>query len=137
MATVSITATNVIATPGRIAGAKVAAVAITAGQVLYQLANTTVGLADANGASPANSVIGIAVNGGGAGQSIQYVATDDSFTFGGTSTAGKTFWLGSTAGSIVDDIADLTSGCKVISLGNTLTTTTMRLAPVVGADIPA
>ena len=138
MATVSITATSVLkGSNAQFSGPLVAAAAITAGQVIYRLAAGTVGLADANGTTPANSVLGIALNGAAAGQPVLYVATDSAFTFGGTSTAGKTLYLSATAGAIVDDIADLTSGCTVIALGGTTSTTVMNLDPVVGGVVPA
>jgi len=138
MATVSITATSVFkSTNAQFQGPLLAAAAITAGQVLYRLAAGTLGLADANGTSPANTVIGIALNGAAVGQPVLYVATDSAFTFGGTSTAGKTFYLSATAGGIVDDIADVTAGCTVISLGGTTSTTVMNLDPVVGGVVPA
>ena len=69
----------------------IAAVTIVAGEVVYILAAGTVGLADADAASPAYTARGIALNGGVAGQPIRVQRT-------GTPTMGATFAAGVVSG---------------------------------------
>jgi len=69
MADITITATNVKRGPGAVIVHGILAATVTAGQVLYRLADGTFGLADANGASTLiKTPYGIALNGGAAGQ---------------------------------------------------------------------
>lgn len=134
MADISITAANVLQTPGAPLSQGVAAVGvtITQGQVVYQLANGTYGLADSNGTSPANSVAGIAVNAASPGQTFQFVPKDATFTFGGTSTAGLAIYLSNTPGGITSTYSELASGSTVICVGGVLTGgATMNLNPQV------
>lgn len=121
-----------------------ASVAITAGQALYILANGTLGLADANGTSPANSFAGFARNNApAAGQPIDCVGLDTTYTFGVATgvNAGDDIWLSPTPGAITKTRADLVTGCTVIHLGIALGATgatnvqTMNLKPCVGGIV--
>lgn len=132
MSDVSITAASVLKSSNGIIQSGIAAATITQGQVLYQLANQTFGLADSNGVSPANSVAGIALNAASAGQPIDYVATDTAFTTGGTFTSGAAVYLSDTPGGITATYADIASGSTVIILGVVNTDGTLNLRPVVG-----
>ncbi len=135
MADLSITAANVLATstaPLQYLPAA-AGVTITQGQALYKLANNTLGLADSNGVSPANTFEGISLSAGSPGQPVIYVRADATFTFGATSTSGLVLYLSNTAGGITATYSDLASGSTIITLGTVLTGgTTMNLSALVG-----
>ena len=135
MADKSITAANVLATSTQYV-IKTAAVAITRGQYIYLLANGTVGLADSNAASPANSVEGVALVDCGAGQPCCYVQSDTIFTPGFSDTAGNPVYLSNTAGACTTAAADVASGSTNIVLGGMLTSTTMKFAPQVYGTKP-
>lgn len=137
MANISITAAEVFKGSASVIQRLNAAAAttITAGSVLYLTALGTLGLADSNGVSPANSVIGIALNGGGAGQPIDYVAIDVALTLGASAalTSGAVLYLSNTAGAITATYADVASGSTVICLGVVNTATaTINFNPTVG-----
>lgn len=137
MADLSVTAANVLASAS--AGTisyKTAAVAITRGQYIYLLAAGTVGLADANATTPANSIEGCALADCAAGQKCLYVQSDTGFTPGFSATAGDDVWLSQTAGACTKTKADLTSGATVIWLGSMTSSTVMKFAPVSGGVIP-
>lgn len=142
MAVISVTPAAVFATSGAQPTRGVAAVAITAGQALYVLATVgTLGLADANGTTPANSFAGIALNNADIGQPVDYIGTDATFSFGGTVNAGDDIWLSPTPGGITKTRADLITGCTVIHLGCALgatgatNVTTMNLKQTVGGVV--
>lgn len=136
MADKSITAANVLQSSSGQVTTAVAAVAVTRGQFIYKLTNGTVGLADANGASPANTIEGCALADVAAGQTLLYCKTDTSFTPGFTGTAGDRVYLSGTAGGCTTASADLASGMTVIVLGIMLTSSTMIFTPVTGGAIP-
>lgn len=123
--------------------AGVASVAITAGQALYVISGSSLGLADANGVSPANSFAGFARNSGAVGQPIDCVGLDTSYTFGVATgvNSGDDIWLSPTPGGITKTRADLVTGCTVIHLGCALGATgatnvqTMNLKPCVGGIV--
>lgn len=129
MADISITAANVIAGSNARRVYKTAAATITAGQVVYQLAAGTVGLADANGTTPAFNVLGIAENGGGTGQRISVLTEDDDLTIGATVAIGDVLILSATAGGIAA-VADAASGHYVTFLGVAKSTTKINFKPV-------
>lgn len=137
MADISITPANVLKSTSAQQMSGIAGTTITAGQALYLDANNQLQLADADGASPANTIAGIALNGGALGQPINYVGTDPSFTFGGTVLAGDAIYLSDTPGGVTKTFADLEAGDKVIILGVAVTTTTINLSPIVGGTIAA
>lgn len=109
MADISITAASVIPGSNARRVSKIAASTITAGQLVYQLAAGTVAPADANGASPLFTILGIAENGGGAGQRISVITEDDDLTIGATVAIGDVLIASATAGGIAP-VADLTTG---------------------------
>ena len=129
MADLSITAANVLQTSGTSVSSGVAATAITRGQYVYILANSTIGLADANAATPANSCAGCSLVDVSAGQTCFYVANDATFTPGFSASAGDTIWLASdNAGACTKTYADVASGSTIIVLGGMLTSTSMKLS---------
>ncbi len=136
MAVLSITAANVLksANATLTTGTVAAATTITQGQALYQLANGTIGLADANATvTGSNAFIGFALNAASPGQPISFIGLDTGYTPGATLTAGGVVWLDSTTpGAVTQTYSDVASGSTVITLGIALTTTTMNLLPVVG-----
>lgn len=144
MAALTIDTTLVLMSTGGTPFTGIAAVAITAGQALYILANGTLGLADANGVSPANSFAGFARNNApAAGQPVDCTGLDPAYTFGVATgvNAGDDIWLSPTAGAITKTRADLVTGCTVIHLGCALGATgatnvqTMNLKPCVGGVV--
>jgi hypothetical protein len=129
MADLSITAANVLQTSGTSVSSGVAATAITRGQYVYVLTAGTIGLADSNGTTPANSIAGCAIADVATGQTCFYVASDSTFTPGFSATAGDTIWLSDTPGACTKTYADVASGSTVIALGGMLTSTTMKFSP--------
>lgn len=116
MADITITPANVKKGQGAVVVNGIAAATITAGQVLYRLADGTFGLADANGASALiKTPFGIALNGGAAGQPIA-IQTAGRIFIGGTAVQGTIYVLSATAGGICP-AADLASGHRVGILG--------------------
>ncbi len=132
MANLSITATGVLASAN--AGVKIiklaAGVTVTQGQALYQLADGTGGLADANATTPANSVIGIACSAGSPGQWITYCELDSAFVLGATGMAVAPVYLSSsTAGALTQTLADLAAGSTCIVVGIAVSGTVLNLTP--------
>lgn len=131
MVDVAITAASVL--PGTEAeGAQfeygIAAVAITAGQVVYKDAAGQYRLADNNDTSEALSIVaGIALNGAAAGQPLR-IQTRGPYTVGGTVAAGSVFVLSATPGGVAP-VADLATGNRCSILGVGTSTTRMNLQP--------
>ena len=136
MADLSITAANVLQSSGTSVSSGVASTAITRGQYVYVLANGTIGLADSNGTTPANSIAGCAIADIATGQTCFYVASDSGFTPGFSATAGDTIWLSDTPGAATKTYADIASGSTVIPLGVMTSSTVMKFSPIVGGVKP-
>lgn len=132
MADLSITAASVLKSGNAAASTGIAAATITQGQAVYVLAAGTIGLADSNASSPANTCAGISLNAASSGQPIQYCALDSGFTPGATLTSGAVIYLSNTAGGLTATYADIANGSTVITVGVATSTTTMNLAPVTG-----
>jgi hypothetical protein len=117
MADLSVTAANVV--KGSTAEVKdgIAAVTITAGQVLYADASDgfKLKLAQCDTTAAEAAVVGIALNGGSANQPIRYI-TRGKYNPGGTVTIGIIYALSAAAGAIAPN-ADLTTGNRVTVLG--------------------
>lgn len=94
----------------------IASVAITAGQVVCLNADQTIGLADANGAPPANVPVGIALCSAGVQQPVNYAAVDPNLVLGGTVTSGTVYVLSGNPGGICTP-ADLASGMYTSIIG--------------------
>ena len=121
MADIAITPANFHPSAGVNPVRGVAAVAITAGQVVCMNADQSIGLADANAPAPANLPIGIAVcSAAGAGQIIMYATSDTDMTLGGTTISGTVYILSGTPGGICP-AADLATGMftSIIGVGKT------------------
>lgn len=134
MADLSINAASVFASAGTNFLRGTAAAAITAGQVIAKDANGALILADANGSAEAKIPIGIACNGGGIGQPINYVTADPNFTPGSTVTAGAVYVLSGTPGSIAA-AADLASGFAAIVIGVGLPVNKLNFSIVRGGEV--
>jgi hypothetical protein len=82
----------------------IAGVTITAGQAVYIIASSgKLGLADENASAEASAVIGIALNGGGAGQAIDVLRRGHVYGFTLTSEDyGEMVSLSATAGALLD-----------------------------------
>jgi hypothetical protein len=117
MADLTITAANVLAgvTAKKRAGA--AGAAVTAGQVVYEAAETSrFGLADSNSATAeVRRPAGIALNGAADGQPLTIV-TEGPVTIGATLTPGVAYYLSDTPGGICP-VADVGSGEYVCLIG--------------------
>ena len=100
--------------------AGIAGVTITAGQVLYQIAASgKLGLADEDASAEASQVVGIALNGGGAGQAIEYIKRGRVYGF--TLTAlnyGAACSLSATAGALLDTGATTNVVGRVVALSD-------------------
>ena len=133
MSAISITAASVLKSANGQAqiGTIAAGVTVTQGQALYLTALNTLGLADANGTSPANSFAGMSLSAGGPGQPVAYLPRDTAYVSGGTLTVGPVY-LSVTPGGITQTLADLVTGSTVIVLGAVNTDLTLNLSPVTG-----
>lgn len=114
----------------------VAGETIVQGDVLYlDTATRAYKKAQANGASPANTVAGVAVTGGSLNQPLLLVQKDPNFLVGGTVAPGETIVLSDTPGKMCPD-ADPVSGSTKIVLGIGLPGNHMIFSPLVGGAVP-
>lgn len=116
MADLTITATQVLATDSTETISGILAVAATAGQMVYRYDNRFL-LADANFSPQAAQEVGLLLNGGGIGQTVQ-VAVDGDVILGAGAAPGKgtIYVLSATAGGIAP-VADLAAGWYRTILG--------------------
>lgn len=129
MATLVITAANVLSSASATRKSGIAGATITAGQVLYKDAadSNKLKLADANGAAALRVVEGIALHGASPGQPIAYVTRDPNFKPGATLVIGTTYMLASdTPGGIAPD-SDAAAGDYVTTLGVAVSTTDLNI----------
>ncbi len=128
MASLSITAANVIADPSATIEYGKAGATITAGAVVYRDATDgTYKLADCDDASAAvRNPRGIALNGASSGQPLA-IARKGDVTIGATMTAGLVYYLSPTAGQI-GVVADVLSGDDPIIIGQAKSTTVLTIA---------
>ena len=122
MADISVTAANVAPVSGPYADG-VAAVAITAGQAVYQLAAGTWGLAQRDGTQIEAGLygLGIALNTAGIGQPLKIGLAGSDVTCGGTVAVGTVYTLSATAGGWTADAAASTNYNSVFALGKSTT----------------
>jgi len=127
MASLSITAANVLAGSGATIERGTAGATITAGQVVYRdSADGKYKLADADSATAeARNPRGIALNGASNGQPLAIVRAGD-VTIGATMTVGLAYYLSPTAGEI-GVVADVLSGDDPIILGQAKSTTVLTV----------
>ena len=128
MAALTITEDNIVpVTTGALYNAQVgiAAVTIAKGKSVYKLSDGTVGLADANAATPAFIAKGISITSAVAGQPVYYQIAGD-LDFGAILTTNVLYIVGATAGSI-NPITDLAQGWYGCHLGYAITTSRMTL----------
>lgn len=126
MADLTITATSVVQGSNAQVVHGSAAVAITAGQAVYESASGEYSLADNDsGTAAVREVAGIALNGAAAGQPLSVQKSGD-ITIGATLTKGGVYCLSSTAGGICP-VADLASGDDVILIGIAKSTTVLAV----------
>jgi hypothetical protein len=119
MASLSITAANVIAGTDSTSEWGVAGATITAGQALYyDETASTWKLADCDDATAAvrmSAKGGIALNGASSGQPLKVLRSGD-ITIGATMTAGTSYFLSPTAGGIAP-LADVLTGDTIVLIG--------------------
>ena len=136
-ADLTITATSVV--PGTNAKTEtgIAAVSVTAGQVVYREASTgKYKLADADsGTAEVRSPRGIALHAASASQPLTIV-TEGNVTIGATVTVGSGYYLSATAGGIAP-VADMTTGKYPSILGFATTSGILKLKIVeAGVAVP-
>ena len=137
MANATVTAANVRQSATAAIKRLIAAVAITAGQSIYKLADGTAGLADADAADAlAATPAGIAIDNAAAGQPISYVDEDPDFTPGFTIASGAIYVQSATPGAIAP-ATDLASTMKtsVLMIGKPSNKAVLRLF-VSGQAVP-
>lgn len=127
MASLSITAANVIAGAGATIERGTAGATITAGQVVYRdTADGKYKIADADSATAlARDPRGIALNGASNGQPLAIIRAGD-VTIGATMTAGLAYYLSPTPGEI-GVVGDVLSGDDPIIIGQAKTTTILTV----------
>lgn len=126
MADLTITAASVLAGSNATVLHGIAGVAITAGQALSRASTGNYALCDNNAAAPANSLVGIALNGAAAGQPVAVQVAGD-ITIGATVSKGAAYYAGDTPGGICP-FADLASGEGICLVGVAKSTTEIALA---------
>lgn len=132
MADLSITAANVVAGEGAVTERGVAAVAITAGQVVYKNALGKYDLADTDSATAIiRKPYGIALNGAAAGQPI-VVLRSGPITIGATVTKGVAYYMSGNPGGICA-VADVAAGDYTAILG-IATSATVLLVDIQAPD---
>jgi hypothetical protein len=127
MAAISVTAANVLRVDGKVVH-YLSGATITAGMAVYVDASGLVQIgtnATSAGSGVGAQNVGVALNGGSAGQPID-VLVDGTVNIGGTAAVGKPYVLGTAGGIIpVDDIA----GTELITgIGVALTAANIKLA---------
>lgn len=130
MADLTITAANVVAGGNARKVQRTAGAEITAGQPVYVDPTTKrVSPADCDHATAAvRSPLGIALNGGAAGQPIE-VLKSGNITIGATVTTGVAYYLSGNAGGICP-VADLGTGDYPTLLGFAISSTVIRVGIV-------
>ena len=118
MANLTITATQILAASTGVDSRTLpAAVAITAGQTVYENASGQWDLADANASATTAACKGIALNGAAAGQPVKaHTGGDITLGAGAAPVVGTIYVLSATAGAIAP-AADLATGHYVVILG--------------------
>jgi hypothetical protein len=127
MAAISVTPGNVLYVDGERVNGYLAGATITAGMAVYV---DTAGLvqigtnATAVGSGVGSPLVGVALNGGNAGQPIQILKPGGVVNIGGTVAVGKQYCEGTAGGIIpVDDIA---TGEFITTIGVGLTTANIK-----------
>lgn len=119
MASLSITAANVIAGTDSTSEYGTAGATITAGQAVYYDETTSKWkLADCDDATAAvrmSAKGGVALNGASDGQPLKVLRSGD-ITIGATMTAGTSYYLSPTAGGIAP-LADVLTGDTIVLIG--------------------
>lgn len=133
MAAISVTATSVLQSSGARTDTYISAVAITAGQAVYQLAAGTVGPCSSALAAPTCTLLGIAVNTApAAGLPVEVCSYDPTFTLGGTIASGVAVLSHLTAGALTATAADNTTGSVPAFVGIGIGSNKIKLNPVNG-----
>lgn len=136
MADLSVTPAQVIPSANVSAQRATAGATIVAGDIVYKDSNGRLQLSDADGATVAQAVTGMAVCGGAAGQPVSYVTEDDDITIGDNCVEGEIYVLSGTAGKMCP-AADLAANDKSIFLGAGKAGGKMNFRPVAGGTVQA
>ncbi len=122
MADLTITATSVVNTNAQI-NTGTAGEVITAGQPLYlKTSDSKLWKAKSSGTAEEASVLGIALTGAAANQSVAYAASGGTVIIGGTTVKTTTYVLSATAGGICPQ-ADLVGTNRIVRIGHAIDTT--------------
>lgn len=137
MPDLAVTAANVLKSASGNSDIGVAGATITQGQVLYidTADSNKLKLADADAASPAYVVAGIAECAASAGQPIVYRTFDTAFVPGFTALAGDTIWLSDTPGGMTKTFSELEALDHITVLGVMTSATVMNFRPLAGGTI--
>lgn len=125
MVDITVTAASVKPTATTKRQTKIAAVAITAGQVVYVNSTDRIALADCDLSADAAKAVGIALNSCAADQPCSYAAAGD-VTFNAALTKGAVYVLSGNVGGIAP-VADLASLDYVTILGVASSTTNLQV----------
>jgi len=126
MADLTVTPASVVSGAGAATQQGIFGATVTAGQVVYQDANSLWQLADNDSVTTsARRAVGIALNGGAVNQPA-VIQTAGPITIGATLTAGTDYYLSANPGGICPR-ADIVSGKTVCLLGLAASTTVLNL----------
>lgn len=127
MADISVTPGSVLPGSDAVTSDKTIGESITAGQVLYAKASDSGKMwkSQADGTAAEAAAVGIALNGGSAGQPIR-VQTGGTITIGGAVTVGTIYCVSANAGGICST-TEVTTGHYVTVLGVGATTATINM----------
>lgn len=130
MTDLSITAANVLPGAGAQVEAGMAGGTITAGKAVYKAADGTIIATDPTSATvAARKAIGIALNGGAAGQPIDYMKLGGEITIGATMTAGVVYYLSGAAAGGICPLADVGVTEYLCPIGIAMSTTNLKTFP--------
>lgn len=116
MADLSITATSVVPGTATVLGTATAGETIAAGETVYiKASDSRAWKAQCDGTTEESTVVGVALNGGAAGQPIRYQQAG-AMTIGATTVKTTTYMLSALAGKICPQ-ADLVSTNKIVRVG--------------------
>lgn len=128
MGDITVTAASALKSARGITEEGIAGATITAGQPLYADASASGTLKPADALTAAKAaVVGIALNGAGTGQPVEYLVSDPDYVAGGTVAVGQVYVVSATGGGIALE-SDITSTQFVTVIGIGKTATTIALA---------
>lgn len=129
MANYSVTAASVLQSVNASIKRGTAGAAITAGMSLAKDSSGNLVAFDANGVSPLNKFVGIAIAGAASGQQVLYTDDDPSFT-PGFALAANAIVIGSATPGLMAPAADLATGDYLSIIGVGIGSNKMLISPL-------